>query len=232
MLAHNTYQQLLDDTKICQHVDHDEHRHVLPVSVTPSWFTNLKSTSEIDETKQRMNEGRNPSRPNKQIAICIVVCLFLSLFLIQIWKCSKEVHSCKKKRIEVQKRKKIDNDHLCKSWFRSSCSGGVLLRRSVLLGSRTTVTGMFWTSWLQTSHVRFPLMPNHLNAHSLCANAISPRQLHSIFKISPYSSVSESIHILHTASSSGISPSSCSSSPTFLWHKFSTHHQIAFTGLL
>lgn len=192
--------------------------------------------SKAHQKSMRQNKERMKAeillRPNKQIAICIIVCLFLSLFLIQIWKCSKELHSCKKKRIEVQKRKKIVNDHLRKSWFSSSCSGGVLLRRSVLLGSRTTVTGMFWTSWLQTSHVRFPLMPNHLNAHSLCANAISPRQLHSIFKISPYSSVSESIHILHTASSSGISPSSCSSSPTFLWHKFSTHHQIVMTGLL
>ncbi len=77
MLAHKTYQQLLNDTKICQHVDNDEHRHILPVPVTPSWFTNLKSTSEIDETKQRTNEGKNPLRPNKQIAICIVS-LFVS----------------------------------------------------------------------------------------------------------------------------------------------------------
>lgn len=192
--------------------------------------------SKAHQKSMRQNKERMKAEilrdPINRLQFALLFVCFSLCFLSRSENAQRKFTHAKKKRIEVQRRKKIDNDHLRKSWFSSSCSGGVLLRRSVLLGSRTTVTGMFWTSWLQTSHVRFPLMPNHLNAHSLCANAISPRQLHSIFKISPYSSVSESIHILHTASSSGISPSSCSSSPTFLWHKFSTHHQIVITGLL
>ena len=77
----------------------------------------------------------------------------------------------------------------------------------IVSGNRTTVTGMLLTSWPHTSHMRSPLIPNHFTAHSLCAKASSPRQLHSIFKVSPYSSVSASIQILQTASSSGIASS-------------------------
>lgn len=79
-----------------------------------------------------------------------------------------------------------------------------------LAGTRTIVTGIFCTTVPHTSHTRSPLIPNHLNAHSLCARAISPRQRHSIFKVSPQSSVRESIQILHTASSTGIASSNSS----------------------
>jgi hypothetical protein len=73
------------------------------------------------------------------------------------------------------------------------------------LGSRTTVTGRLLTSLPQTSQVLLPLMLNHFKAHSLWAKAISPRQLHSIFKVSPYSSMRSSMHIRHTACTSEIS---------------------------
>jgi hypothetical protein len=50
-------------------------------------------------------------------------------------------------------------------------------------------------------------MLNHLTAHSWCARASSPLQLHSILSVSP-PSLSSTKQILQTASSSGISSSS------------------------
>lgn len=80
--------------------------------------------------------------------------------------------------------------------------------RSCLLTVRicilNKVTGRFWTSCLQTSHVLFPLMLNHFIAHSWCARASSPLQLHSNLSVSP-PSLSSTRQILQTASSSGMS---------------------------
>lgn len=80
-------------------------------------------------------------------------------------------------------------------------------------GMRSKVTGRLRTSCLHISQVLFPFMLNHFIAHSWCANASSPLQLHSIFRVSP-PSVSSTIQIRHTASSSGISsPPSWTSVP-------------------
>jgi len=75
---------------------------------------------------------------------------------------------------------------------------------AVWVGILNKVTGRFWTSCLQTSHILFPLMLNHLTAQSWCARASSPLQLHSILSVSP-PSLSSTKQILQTASSSGIS---------------------------
>lgn len=80
------------------------------------------------------------------------------------------------------------------------------------LVTRSKVTGKFWTSSLHTSHFLSPFVLNHLTKHSSCTNLRSPLQLHSILKV--FLSSHTSKHILHTASSSGISSSAVTSTCT------------------
>ena len=99
---------------------------------------------------------------------------------------------------------------ICLYRVSSLCCGRVAGRLTTVWGFCifSNVTGRFWTSCLQTSHVLFPLMLNHFTAQSWWASASSPLQLHSNLRVSP-PSPSSMKQILQTASSSGISsPSS------------------------
>lgn len=80
------------------------------------------------------------------------------------------------------------------------------------LVTRSKVTGKFWTSCLHTSHFLSLFVLNHLIKHSSCTSLRSPLQLHSILKV--FLSSHTSKHILHTASSSGISSSEVTSTGT------------------
>lgn len=94
-----------------------------------------------------------------------------------------------------------------------------LLFRQWTLCILKRVTGRFWTSCLQTSHVLLPLMLNHFIAHSWWAKASSPLQLHSILRVSPPSHNSTK-QIRQTASSSGMSsPSSSVFSAKWEWYQ-------------
>lgn len=97
---------------------------------------------------------------------------------------------------------------LCWFWF-------CLLALWTELCTRSKVTGKFWTSCPHTSHVLFPFVLNHLIAHSSCTSLRAPLQLHSILSV--FCSSHSSRHILHTASSSGISSSSASTGTGVIW---------------
>lgn len=95
-------------------------------------------------------------------------------------------------------------------WLRSRLLVGWLV-----VGTRSNVTGKFWTSCLQTSQVLVPFVLNHLMAHASWTSLRSPLQLHSIFRVLPSSHTSR--QILHTASSSGISSSVSSGGTGEIW---------------
>lgn len=84
-----------------------------------------------------------------------------------------------------------------------------------VVGMRSSVTGKFCTSCLQTSQTLLPLLLNHSIAQSLWTSLRAPLQLHSILRV--FSSSHGSRQILQTASSSGISSSSFSKVTEPFW---------------
>ena len=101
----------------------------------------------------------------------------------------------------------------CERKFCWLCS--CLLSLWTEVGTRSKVTGKFWTTCPHTSQVLFPLVLNHLTAHSSCTSLRAPLQLHSILSVFPSSHTSR--QILHTASSSGISSSLPSVGVEVIW---------------
>lgn len=85
-------------------------------------------------------------------------------------------------------------------------------------GTRSNVTGKFWTSCPQTSQFLFPFVVNHLIAQFSCRSLRAPLQLHSILSV--FSSSQASKQILQIASSSGISSSSFCIGTGVIWSEF------------
>lgn len=124
-------------------------------------------------------------------------------FFKELWK--------RKKRIKFLKRLiylMVCGCELC--WVSSR-----LLVSWLIVGTRSSITGKFRTSCLQTSQIRVPFVLNHLMAQCSWTSLRSPLQLHSIFKVLPSSHTSR--QILHTASSSGISSSVSSAGTGVIW---------------
>lgn len=113
-----------------------------------------------------------------------------------------------------RKRKRSDFYLMvCGCWFCWVSSR--LLVSWLIVGTRSKITGKFRTSCLQTSQIRVPFVLNHLMAQCSWTSLRSPLQLHSIFSVLPSSHTSR--HILHTASSSGISSSVSSAGTGVIW---------------
>lgn len=110
--------------------------------------------------------------------------------------------------------------HLTDREFKLCWLCACLLSLWAEVGTRSKVTGKFWTSCPQTSQVLFPFVVNHLIAQSSCKSLRAPLQLHSILSVFPSSQTSK--QILQTASSSGISSSSFCIGTGVIWSDFPT----------